>query len=365
MSSLVPSISEITTLFYTPDYPTDFRKTLPPLPESGEKISSSDKYPVDNLKDSKRHQRDTKNMNTRRATHAGSWYQSDGKALGKELEEWLKSASAKAGNGNPAARAIIGPHAGYRYCGACGGHAYARIDPTNVRRVFILGPSHHVRLNGCAVSGCAKYATPIYDLNIDRVTNEELLSTGQFEVMSLEADEDEHSLEMHLPYLAKIMQSQRDNFTIVPILVGSLSPEKEVKYGRIFAKYLADPNNLFIISSDFCHWGQRFRYTEYDESKGDIHESIKALDYEGMDIIESLNHEAFSNYLKQTGNTICGRHPIGVFLAAVNALRPHQSNGQTNGLNFHLKFLNYDQSNACRSMRDSSVSYAAAAFTLG
>ena len=34
-------------------------------------------------------------MNTRRATHAGSWYQSDGKALGKELEEWLKSASAK------------------------------------------------------------------------------------------------------------------------------------------------------------------------------------------------------------------------------------------------------------------------------
>ena len=76
------------------------------------------------------------------------------------------------------------------------------------------------------------------------------------------------------------MQIYKDNFTVVPILVGSLSPEKEAKYGRIFAKYLADPSNLFIISSDFCHWGQRFRYTEYDERKGDIHESIKALDYE-------------------------------------------------------------------------------------
>ena len=76
------------------------------------------------------------------------------------------------------------------------------------------------------------------------------------------------------------MQSKRDNFTVVPILVGSLSPDKEVKYGRIFAKYLADPSNLFIISSDFCHWGQRFRYTEYDETKGQIHESIKALDFE-------------------------------------------------------------------------------------
>ena len=76
------------------------------------------------------------------------------------------------------------------------------------------------------------------------------------------------------------MQSQRDNFTVVPILVGSLSPDREVKYGRIFAKYLADPSNLFIISSDFCHWGKRFRYQEYDQSKGPIHESIKALDFE-------------------------------------------------------------------------------------
>ena len=76
------------------------------------------------------------------------------------------------------------------------------------------------------------------------------------------------------------MQSQKDNFTVVPILVGSLTLEKEIKYGRIFAKYLADPTNMFIISSDFCHWGERFRYTEYDERKGEIHESIKALDYE-------------------------------------------------------------------------------------
>ena len=97
--------------------------------------------------------------------------------------------------------------------------------------------------------------------------------------MSLEADEDEHSIEMHLPYIARVMESKADNFTIVPILVGSLSPEKEVKYGQILAKYLADASNLFVVSSDFCHWGQRFRYTHYDESQGEIHESIKALDY--------------------------------------------------------------------------------------
>lgn len=49
-------------------------------------------------------------------------------------------------------------------------------------------------------------------------------------------------------------------------------------YGEIFAKYLADPQNLFVISSDFCHWGSRFRYTYYDKSAGPIWKSIEKLD---------------------------------------------------------------------------------------
>lgn len=35
---------------------------------------------------------------------------------------------------------------------------------------------------------------------------EELKATGKFELMSLEVDEAEHSMEMHLPYLAKVFQ---------------------------------------------------------------------------------------------------------------------------------------------------------------
>ena len=44
----------------------------------------------------------------------------------------------------------------------------------------------------------------------------------------------------------------------MPVLVGSLSHEKEQNYGRLFAKYLTDPENFFVISSDFCHWGKLF-----------------------------------------------------------------------------------------------------------
>ncbi len=224
----------------------------------------------------------------RRDTHAGSWYVNDAAQLASELDGWLSrvvgsgSSSSRRPPSNCGARAIIAPHAGYRYCGACAAHAYAQVDPTNVRRVFVLGPSHHVRLGGCALSACAQLRTPLYPLPVDRATTEELLATGDFEVMSLETEEDEHSIEMHLPYVARVLDSRshsEDFAGVVPVLVGSLSQEKESRYGRIFAKYLADPHTLFVISSDFCHWGQRFRYQHYDEKCGEIHQSIKELDY--------------------------------------------------------------------------------------
>ena len=29
----------------------------------------------------------------------------------------------------------------------------------------------------------------------------------------------------------------------------------------MLAPYLADPANLWVVSTDFCHWGRRFNYT--------------------------------------------------------------------------------------------------------
>ncbi|XP_013406636.1 protein MEMO1-like [Lingula anatina] len=291
----------------------------------------------------------------RRASHAGSWYTSSASELNAQLEGWLNQASPV----HWPARAIIAPHAGYFYCGACGGHAYRQVDPTNIKRVFILGPSHHVRLSGCALSTTEKYETPLYDLLLDQKIYEELYSTGSFEPMTIGTDEGEHSIEMHLPYIAKVMESRQGQFTIVPVLVGSLSTDKERHYGQIFSRFLADPENLFVISSDFCHWGKRFHYTHYDKSCGDIWQSIETLDRKGMDLIESLNPMAFAEYLRKFGNTICGRHPIGVLLNAVDALKKH-SNGRT----MSMKFVQYAQSNQCHSTSDSSVSYASASLVL-
>ena len=59
-----------------------------------------------------------------------------------------------------------------------------------------------------------------------------------------------------------------------------------------------------------------------------------------MDIIERMDAPGFTTYLKQYGNTICGRHPIGVFLNMIAEVRA----GITNGFTMDLKFLKYAQS---------------------
>ncbi|CAA3006351.1 Hypothetical predicted protein [Olea europaea subsp. europaea] len=293
---------------------------------------------------------------SRRAKKAGTWYEGDRKLLNQQLTNWLSRA------GNPEfgpAKAIISPHAGYEHCGSNAAYAYKELDPS-VSRIFILGPSHHVRLNSIALSPASIYETPLGDLTVDRQVYDELFATDLFEEMTLQTDEEEHSLELQLPYIVKAMSKRREPYTIVPMMVGSIRPDKEAKYGQVLAKYLAQPENAFIISSDFCHWGSRFDYQYYDKTWGEIYQSIEKLDKLGMKAIKDLKLESFTSYLKIYGNTICGRHPIGVLIAAVESLNneSEQSGGQKP--QYKLKFLNYLQSSKCRARYDSSVSYAAA-----
>lgn len=291
-------------------------------------------------------------MIVRKASHAGSWYTDSTDELQDRLEYWLNQANYSHGP----ARAIIAPHAGYRYSGECAAYAYKQIEPSNVKRVFILGPSHHIGTTRCALTTAHVLKTPIYDLKVDVDIIKELLTrNGVFDTLNLEDDEREHSIEMHLPYLAKIMETHKNEFTVVPVVVGSLNRDDEIRYGKLFANYLQKPENLFIISSDFCHWGRRFRYTYLLSNNNPVDKSIEELDKMGMEVIEKLDGNEFTNYLREHKNTICGRHAIGVLLEAVKEVLNSDGGGAS------MKFLKYAQSNRCKDMSDSSVSYAAGA----
>ena len=65
-------------------------------------------------------------QNIRKATKAGSWYESDSKKLNDELSLYLSKAEITVPRGKKL-RAIIGPHAGYEYSGANAAWAYKNI----------------------------------------------------------------------------------------------------------------------------------------------------------------------------------------------------------------------------------------------
>ncbi|TFY78293.1 hypothetical protein EWM64_g5719 [Hericium alpestre] len=321
-------------------------------------------------------------MSIRRATHAGSWYTSNADQLNAELSAWLAAVKPGPKDKYDPPAYLANRHAGYSYSGPTAAWAYKSINTDGIKRVFVLGPSHHVYLDGCALTKYAEYETPIGNLPIEVGTVAELRATGKFSDMDIDTDEDEHSIEMHLPYIRKVFEGR--DISIVPILVGATSKEKEEVFGRLLAPYLAQDDTFFVVSSDFCHWGTRFSYTfYYSESPSSnpvrlgrttsppptlstfpIYESISALDHEAMELLTlppstaCEAHAFFAEYLQRTKNTICGRHPIGVLLGALTALQNNDRRAP------HLQWVRYEQSSKCHSVKDSSVSYASAFVTI-
>lgn len=87
--------------------------------------------------------------------------------------------------------------------------------------MILLGPSHHAHVKGIALSKFEKYGTPLGDIPLDleggfptseetaeliRVAIHELRQSGSFLEMNSGVDEDEHTLEMHLPYIRHVFE---------------------------------------------------------------------------------------------------------------------------------------------------------------
>ncbi|KAL9186188.1 hypothetical protein ACHAXT_005426 [Thalassiosira profunda] len=308
----------------------------------------------------------------RAAHHSGSWYPSDAEELDDLLGKYLAAAEDDDGTVEPPRpsagipNACISPHAGFRYSGPTAAYSYlvlreALLKNPSLRTVVVLHPSHHVYLDGCAVSGASVIETPLLNLAVDASLREQLLSTNKlFTTMEQHVDEEEHSGEMQYPFIAKIIKDakmdggKQYNVRVLPIMVGSIKGSTEEAFGTLLSPYLSDRGIFTVVSSDFCHWGSRFGYTpqpsKAENNVNEVHEYIEYLDKKGMDLISMQRPGAFADYLREYHNTICGRHPISVWL---HSLRQSM-------LTHEVKFVKYDQSEKARTIRDSSVSYASA-----
>ena len=76
------------------------------------------------------------------------------------------------------------------------------------------------------------------------------------------------------------------------MMVGQVQSRGCTVYAEALKGLFKDPNTLFVVSSDFCHWGQDFDYQPImpdfkDKVPTHIHKSIEQLDKVGMQHIEN------------------------------------------------------------------------------
>ncbi len=177
---------------------------------------------------------------------AGLFYPDDERELRDVVSEYLRQHSAPATDPTP--KALIVPHAGYIYSGGIAAAAYATVASLRqvIRRIVLIGPSHRVYLRGMAVPAASSFATPLGEVAIDRELKASLLQGGDV----IEADAphaQEHCLEVQLPFLQLLF----DDFTLLPLVIGSAAPER---VGATLAHAWGDASTLILVSSDLSHY---------------------------------------------------------------------------------------------------------------
>jgi len=244
----------------------------------------------------------------RKSPIAGSWYPGGKEKLRGSIMDLLGKAAVPDLPGRCCA--LISPHAGMQFSGQAAAYGFKAIQGRPYTRVILMGPSHHAYFSGLATSGTDAYETPLGRVPVDRAVSEELSRLPLFQGPR-SAEMPEHSLEMQLPFLQVVLK----DFSIVPLVVGELSLRQYEEAGAALQRY-ADERTVFVVSSDFTHYGPRFGYVPFRDK---VKENLARLDGDAITKITAKDFEGFMRYLQETGATICGARPIGILLKLLPA----------------------------------------------
>lgn len=175
---------------------------------------------------------------------AGTFYPADTPELISSVDAMLNSVN----NDDPAPKVIIAPHAGHIYSGSVAACAYSRLKNAKsaISRVVLLGPSHTVGFKGIALSTSTAYMTPLGEIPIDSASVQKVLSLGGSGFLD-EAHAQEHSLEVHLPFLQRVLGS----FSLIPLVIGDATREE---VAAVLNELWGGPETLIIISTDLSHF---------------------------------------------------------------------------------------------------------------
>jgi MEMO1 family protein len=271
---------------------------------------------------------------TRHAAFAGTWYPGKRDVLEATVDRYLDAAAAEDRDAleGSVPVGLVSPHAGLMYSGPVAAHGYAAVRDLPVDVVVLVGPSHHAAFDGVAV-GTVPFASPLGLLPLETSIGSALRRsphiTGDATVHARE-----HSLEMQLPFLARVLPGR----PIVPLLMGRQDRDLVLSLADQLARLLEGRAALLIASSDLSHF----------------HDSQTAsrLDSVVLDCLRRFDPEGLLTVLEHRPYHACGGGPMAAVMVAARHL------GATGA-----RVLSYADSGDVSGDKDRVVGYTSAVMT--
>ena len=265
---------------------------------------------------------------------AGRWYPGSRDALLREVDAHLAAAGHAGTSGCP--RAVIAPHAGLLYSGPVAAWAYALVGECRYAAVVLVGPSHFVGFEGISIWPRGEWQTPLGALPVAEQLAAAIVGESDRIIEHAEAHGREHSLEMQLPFVARLLPG----VPIVPLVMGFQTRATAMALGDALGRAVAARSEageiLLVASSDLSHYEDAATAARLD---GVVLRHVEALDASGL--MDALEHEP---------RHACGGGPMVAVLHAAARL------GAT-----RAQVLRYADSGDVSGDKSSVVGYMAAA----
>ncbi len=234
---------------------------------------------------------------------AGLWYQDDPVQLALQIENYLSAASVPVITQKVVG--LIAPHAGHRYSGRTAGHAYRVVSGRSYEIVAIVSPLHSYYPSPVLTSAHRHYGTPLGEVPIDRNAVQQLSTILLEQGVNLTpiANDDEHSLEIQLPFLQRAL---KDDFKLLPLMVRRRDARFTQILGESLARVLNGRKALLVASTDLSHFYPL--------------QVAKALDREMLRQIENFSPEGVLKAEESETGFACGAGAVMTVLHAARAM---------------------------------------------
>lgn len=279
----------------------------------------------------------------RKSAVAGQFYPADAAALKAEVKAYLSKAPQQKVTGRPTA--FLVPHAGYVYSARTAAYAYKLLSSMEVRNVILIGNSHHSGLSKGAVFASGSFRTPLGTVRVNEELARRIIGSGQLFEDNRAPHYPEHSIEVQLPFLIETLR----DFSIVPILLGSFSPDECRKAGRAVAEAVKslglEGTTVIIASSDMSH------YPSWANAKMADGAALKAIEKFDPAALEKTSADLMASRVPGLACVLCGLESTCLTMHAAKALGADKA-----------KILHYENSGDITNDRSRVVGYGAAVF---